>query len=30
MIGNSRTAYAKFISIINKVGKKEKIYITIE
>ena len=30
MIGNSRTAYAKFMSIINKVGKKEKIYITIE
>ncbi len=30
MIGNSRTAYAKFISIINKVGKKEKIFITIE
>ena len=30
MIGNSRTAYAKFISVINKVGKKEKIYITIE
>ena len=30
MIGNSRTAYAKFMSIINKVGKKEKIFITIE
>lgn len=30
MIGNSRTAYAKFMSVINKVGKKEKIYITIE
>ena len=29
MIGNSRTAYAKFMSVINKVGKKEKIYITI-
>ena len=30
MIGNSRTAYAKFMSVINKVAKKEKIYITIE
>jgi len=30
MIGNSRTAYAKFMSVINKVGKKEKIFITIE
>ena len=29
MIGNSRTAYAKFMSIINKVSKKEKIFITI-
>lgn len=29
MIGNSRTAYARFMSIINKVGKKEKIFITI-
>jgi hypothetical protein len=30
MIGNSKTAYAKFMSIINKVTKKEKIFITIE
>jgi len=29
MIGNSRTAYAKFMSVINKVTKKEKIFITI-
>jgi hypothetical protein len=29
MIGNSRTAYAKFMSVINKVSKKEKIFITI-
>jgi len=29
MIGNSRTAYAKFMSIVNKVSKKEKIFITI-
>jgi hypothetical protein len=30
MIGNSRTAYAKFMSVIKKVSKKEKIFITIE
>jgi len=29
MIGNSRTAYAKFMSVINKISKKEKIFITI-
>ena len=29
MIGNSRVAYAKFMSIINKVAKTEKIFITI-
>ncbi len=29
MIGNSRTAYAKFMSVIKKVTKKEKIFITI-
>lgn len=30
MIGNSRTAYAKFMSVLNKVAKTEKIFITIE
>ena len=30
MIGNSRTAYAKFMSVLNKVSKTEKIFITIE
>ena len=29
MIGNSRVAYTKFMSIINKVAKTEKIFITI-
>jgi hypothetical protein len=30
MIGNSRTAYAKFMSVLNKVSKTEKIFITIK
>ena len=30
MIGNSRTAYAKFMAVLNKVSKTEKIFITIE
>jgi hypothetical protein len=30
MIGNSRTAYGKFMSVLNKVAKTEKIFITIE
>ena len=29
MIGNSRAAYAKFMSVLNKVSKTEKIFITI-
>lgn len=29
MIGNSRTAYAKFMSVLTKVVKTEKIFITI-
>ena len=29
MIGNSKVAYTKFMSIINKVAKTEKIFITI-